>query len=67
MAAILDFYRFSPIKSEKNKIFKICQSDLWNVTQGRYIQNFSILPSLVFSGMYLMCSYRYRDLTFGRL
>ena len=67
MAAILDFYRFLPIKSEKNKIFKICQSDLWNVSQGRYMQNFSILACKVFSGMYLTCSYRYCDLKSGRL
>ena len=55
MAAILDFCRFLPIKWPKSKIFKIHQSDLWNVTQGRYMQNFRFLACMVSKWMYLLC------------
>ena len=59
MAAILDFCRFLPIKWPKSKIFKIHQPDLWNVTQGRYMQNFRFLACMVSKWMYLLC---FRDI-----
>ena len=54
-------------KIRKNKIFKICQSDLWNVSQGRYMQHSSILACMVFSGIYLTCSYSCIDIAIWSL